>query len=104
MPTRSRRVRFTLWGAVLGLALVVGLAQVVAYSRQEWPFSTANLPQGFQGPSKQEPDVPATAFWYARRLGIPLGLILGGVAGWFAGETRRPGIGLPGETRQRRDW
>jgi hypothetical protein len=87
-------MRCILWGAVLGLALVIGLAHLVAYYRQEWPFSTANLPPGFQGPSKQQPDVPYTAFWYCKRFGIPAGLALGGMAGWLVGRRmRRAGTG-----------
>jgi hypothetical protein len=85
MSPGTLRLRFVLWGAVLGLALVVGVAHGVAYYRQEWPFSTANLPPGFRGPSKQEPDAPYTAFWYAKRFGIVTGLALGGGTGWFLG-------------------
>jgi hypothetical protein len=83
------RLRFILWGAVLGLALVVGVANLVAYHRQEWPFSTANLPSRFPGPSKEEPDVPYTTFWYAKRFGVPAGLIAGALAGWFVSRTGR---------------
>jgi hypothetical protein len=67
------------------LAGVVAAAHAVAFARQEWPYSTANLPAGFEGPSKEHPLVPGSAFALAQTLGIPAGLLSGGVVGWLAG-------------------
>jgi hypothetical protein len=81
-------VRRSFWfvagGCILGLVGVVAAAHAVAFTRQEWPYSTATLPVGLEGPSKEHPLVPGSAFALVLTLGIPASLLGGGVLGWLA--------------------
>jgi hypothetical protein len=79
----DRTNRFVLYGSVLGLLLVVVAANVIAYHRTEWP-NGENLTVGSQPPSKMTGHPRFTAIWYAGQYGIVGGLLIGGVAGWFA--------------------
>jgi general stress protein CsbA len=85
-PRLPRATRPVVLGALVGVVVVFAAAHVTAYARNEWPF---------RGKS------PTTSLDWARYVGIPLGVVLGGAVGysnwrWRRNKPAKPEYPLPG--------